>query len=208
MSRAKEKGRAKKRPSAGRRGALVLLSLLLVASAVLRIGTEAGPALAEARSGSPAADGHAAGEMSDGTPMAMAPEDLAPMIDALQARERALDQRELQSEDRMKALAIAERSVREKLDAMVAAEERLKGTLALAETATEDDIARLTSVYERMKPKQSAELFSQMEPEFAAGFLSRMKPEAAAGILAGMEPQVAYTISVVLAGRNASTPTQ
>ena len=190
MSKGKDKTRAK-RPAVGRRGALVMLSLLLISSAVLRVGTEAGPALAEVRSGA-----STTGESGGG--------DTA----ALQARERALEKRELQIEDRMKALAIAERSVREKIDAMVAAEERLTATLSLAETASEDDIARLTSVYEQMKPKQSAQLFSQMDAEFAAGFLSRMKPEAAAGILAGMDPQTAYTISVVLAGRNARAPTE
>ncbi|WP_121060633.1 MotE family protein [Chachezhania antarctica] len=204
MSKGKDKTRAK-RPAVGRRGALVMLSLLLISSAVLRVGTEAGPALAEVRSGA-STTGESGGGDTGGR--AVASEDVGPMIAALQARERALEKRELQIEDRMKALAIAERSVREKIDAMVAAEERLTATLSLAETASEDDIARLTSVYEQMKPKQSAQLFSQMDAEFAAGFLSRMKPEAAAGILAGMDPQTAYTISVVLAGRNARAPTE
>ena len=33
-----------------------------------------------------------------------------------------------------------------------------------------------------------------------------MKPEAAAGILARLSPQAAYTVSVILAGRNATVP--
>ncbi|WP_158965215.1 MotE family protein [Chachezhania sediminis] len=215
---AKAAGRAgKKRRKAAtgtRRGALVLLSALLVASALIRIGIEAGPALAEATSSSHAADqgasehGAAGSDNGDGHGDARTADDLAPMIQALQAREHALDSRERQIEDRMKALAIAERSVREKIAAMQEAEARLNSSLAMAEAGAEDDVARLTSVYERMKPKQSAELFSQMDPEFAAGFLARMKPEAAASILAGMEPQTAYTISVVLAGRNARAPAQ
>jgi flagellar motility protein MotE (MotC chaperone) len=35
-----------------------------------------------------------------------------------------------------------------------------------------------------------------------------MRPDAAAGIMAGLQPQTAYTISVVLAGRNAKVPTE
>ena len=81
-------------------------------------------------------------------------------------------------------------------------------TLALADGATEADVARLTTVYEQMKPKESAALFEEMDPTFAAGFLARMRPEAAAGIMAGLSPEAAYTISVVLAGRNGAVPTE
>jgi flagellar motility protein MotE (MotC chaperone) len=47
-----------------------------------------------------------------------------------------------------------------------------------------------------------------MDPVFAAGFLGRMRSDAAAAILAGLPPELAYSISVVLAGRNASVPTE
>ncbi|MEZ5673973.1 MAG: hypothetical protein R3D81_01625 [Thalassovita sp.] len=78
--------------------------------------------------------------------------------------------------------------------------------MAVADQAAERDIGTLVAVYENMKPKDAAPLFEEMDPNFAAGFLSRMKPEAAAGIMAGLSPNVAYTISVVLAGRNAEAP--
>ena len=57
-----------------------------------------------------------------------------------------------------------------------------------------------------MKAEQAAALFEQMEPSFAAGFLGRMRADAAAAILSGLEPELAYSISVVLAGRNADVP--
>jgi flagellar motility protein MotE (MotC chaperone) len=47
-----------------------------------------------------------------------------------------------------------------------------------------------------------------MTPEFAAGFMARMRPDAAAAIMAGLEPATAYSISVVIAGRNARVPTE
>ena len=47
-----------------------------------------------------------------------------------------------------------------------------------------------------------------MTPEFAAGFIGRMRADAAAAIMAGLSPQAAYTISVILAGRNARAPTE
>jgi flagellar motility protein MotE (MotC chaperone) len=45
-----------------------------------------------------------------------------------------------------------------------------------------------------------------MAPDFAAGFLAQMRPDAAAAVLSGLDPNKAYTISVVLAGRNALAP--
>ena len=114
--------------------------------------------------------------------------------------------REQQIAERLKALDLADRDVSEKLIRLAEVEERLRGTLALADSASEDDITQLVSVYEAMKPKDAALLFEEMIPEFAAGFLGRMRPEAAAGILAGLTPQTAYSLSVILAGRNASVP--
>ncbi|NHX27768.1 hypothetical protein HA397_27890, partial [Escherichia coli] len=88
-----------------------------------------------------------------------------------------------------------------------AAEDSLRATLTLAETAAESDLARLTAVYENMKPKDAAGLFEQMSPDFAAGFMGMMRPDAAAQIMAALDPATAYSISVVLAGRNArATP--
>ena len=94
------------------------------------------------------------------------------------------------------------------MSALVEAEQKLAGTMALAESAAEDDLGKLTAVYESMKPKDAAALFSEMQPEFAAGFLGRMRPDAAAQVMTGLSPDVAYSISVVMAGRNASAPTE
>jgi flagellar motility protein MotE (MotC chaperone) len=103
-------------------------------------------------------------------------------------------------------LAATRKEILQKLEALEDAEARLSGTISRVETGAEDDISRLTAVYENMKPKEAAELFSQMAPDFAAGFLARMRPDAAAAIMAGLTPRAAYAISVVLAGRNAGAP--
>ena len=86
------------------------------------------------------------------------------------------------------------------------AEEELRAVLALADGAAEGDLARLTAVYESMKPKDAIPLFEKMAPEFAAGFLGRMRPDAAGAILSGLPPDSAYSISAILAGRNATAP--
>ena len=195
--------------SSGRRsrrrvGALFWVAGLFLASALVRLGLELGPAVAREAH---AAEGHA--ETADAGPVpGVEGADLEALLRELKSREAAVRLRETQIEDRMKALDIAESAIERKMAALTEAEESLKQTLALADGASETDLARLTAVYEQMKPKHSAPLFEQMDPAFAAGFLARMKPEAAAGILAGLSPQAAYTVSAILAGRNATVPKQ
>ncbi|AHD11348.1 MotE family protein [Phaeobacter gallaeciensis] len=190
-----------------RSGALMMLALLLMGSAIVRLGLEAGPAIA--REVANLQDESTLKEEPKGTLNGQSmpsSAELQNMLAAFQEREAALSAREAEIEDRMKALEIADDAIEQKLVALEQAEEELKSTLALADGATEADLTRLTSVYEQMKPKESSALFEEMDPAFAAGFLARMRPEAAAGIMAGLSPQAAYTISVVLAGRNGSVP--
>jgi len=188
---------------AGRGRALWLISGLLVASGAVRFTAGVGPALARGVGESQAETLPAAAPTG-----CEPPEDIMTVLEALKGRQQALDQREAALADRMAALHLAETEVQKNIEALKAAESSLSATVSVAETASENDLARLTSVYENMKPKDAAALFQEMAPDFAAGFLGRMRPDAAAAIMAGLKPQSAYTISVVLAGRNANAPTQ
>ncbi|PIE12442.1 MAG: hypothetical protein CSA70_09840 [Rhodobacterales bacterium] len=196
------KSARKRRGARPGRGTLMIIVSLLIASATIRMGANAGQALAKQ------------GEVSK--PVAEAPrpepascepaEDLAAALSAIKARNTQLAQREDKLKARLQALAVADQEIQKKMASLQKAEEALRSTLALADSAAEDDIARLTSVYENMKPKDAADLFETMDPEFAAGFLGRMRPEAAAGIMTGLTPETAYTVSAILAGRNANVP--
>ncbi|MEO9696444.1 MAG: hypothetical protein ABJF86_00145 [Tateyamaria sp.] len=199
-----KRGRKNKMPSTGR-GTNFLIASLLLGSAILRIALSAGTAVAET-------------DFPDQLilPNTLAKSDLAQdvvdqdrittVLSAVREREKRVEERENQIDIRKKALDVALVEIERRLDALKLAEERLGATLAHAETAAEDDLARLTSVYENMKPKEAAALFEAMEPEFSAGFLARMRPDVAAKIMSGLEPQSAYSISAVLAGRNAQVP--
>ncbi|WP_170329689.1 MotE family protein [Ruegeria arenilitoris] len=177
-------------------GVLVVISLLMIGSAAIRIGLESGPALAKGAQPSMPEAKHARAEL----PGAQV------LLTELLRREEALKQREAAVMDKEKALAIADQAIETRLIALQEAEEALRETLAIAEKAAETDLTRLTDVYQSMKPKDAAALFETMDPSFAAGFLSRMPPDAAAGVLAGLSPEAAYTISVIMAGRNAAAP--
>ncbi len=175
------------------RGALVILSLILASSGALRIGAGVGVAMANS------------GEADHSTPLDC-PVPPAALAAALVGRESHVRDQELALEERMAALALADQAISKRLEELKAAEVELKSTLAIADGAAENDLARLTAVYEAMKPADAAGLFQTMAPEFAAGFLGRMRPEIAAAVLAGMKPDKAYSISVLIAGRNATAP--
>ena len=179
------------------RGALHIIATLLVASAVVRIFAQAEPALAQ--------DTVAAFEEPEVSEVAV---EAGGLLTALRARKQRLIARERQLSDRLQALEIAEAEIDEKLVALRDAEMMLSATIAQADTAAQTDIGQLTTVYENMKPKDAAALFEEMPPQFAAGFLGMMRPDAAAQIMTELEPETAYSFSVVLAGRNANTPTE
>ena len=150
-------GKARKvRPRAGA-GALTIVALLLIGSAILRLGGGAGAAIAQevAEMGKPAEDMPA--------PETCAPEeDLAAVLVALKAREERLAEREAALLDQVQALNLARDDIDRNMAALSEAEAQLDATLARADVAAEDDLARLTSVYESMKAKEAAALFEAM----------------------------------------------
>lgn len=176
---------------------LPLIIMLLFSSAGIRIGLGMETAFAVD-----------AGAVSEPAPVAALDAPPGALVAAIQAREERLQRREAQFEARMQALRVAEAEIDEKLTALEEAEASLSALLALADGAAESDLARLTAVYANMKPEDAAALFEQMEPGFAAGFMGRMQPEAAALIMTDLAPETAHIISVLLAGRNATAPTE
>ncbi|SFB05313.1 hypothetical protein SAMN05421688_2586 [Poseidonocella pacifica] len=179
------------------------LAVMLIGSAVLRLGGETGQAIALEFTKEPAQP-EAPIALAECEPAA----DVAIVLEALQAREEQVALRESQVAARLQKLSEAKAEIEAKLASLTQAEARLAETITKAESASEGDIAQLTAVYENMKSKDAAALFETMSPDFAAGFLARMKPESAAGIMAGLSSEAAYSVSVVLAGRNANVPKQ
>ena len=184
------------------RGVLVVVALLLVASAAVRFGAGPGAAIArEMALESPTPD-QKIPSTEDITP------ELISLLRDVKAREAKVKIREAEVEARMQVLSLVEEEVAKDIGRLESAEAALRATMSAANQAAETDLMRLTAVYENMKSEQAAELFQRMKPSFAAGFLGRMRADAAAAILAGLEPELAYSISVVLAGRNANVPVE
>lgn len=198
--------RTKRRIGRVGRGTLSIIACLLIGSALVRATVGAGQAWANVEGqfmSQPTSTDHAA---SPNLGECKVEDDLEAMLAALTEREKRLEQREEKVQKRIETLAMADREISNRMLELQQIEEDLSRTLAMSDQAAEKDIGKLVSVYENMKSKDAAALFEEMDPNFAAGFLARMQPEAAAGVMAGLSPTAAYTISVVLAGRNAEAP--
>lgn len=184
-----------------RKGVLTIVAMLLLSSATLRVAIGATDALAqntEARPNLPETPALTKCET---------PPDIAATLAALKQRDERLRTQENEMQQQTKALAAAKSDIEQKLAELVAAENALRNTMAIADSAAENDISALVAVYEAMKPKTAAALFEEMDAQFAAGFIRRMAPDAAAKIMAGLPPRSAYALSAILAGRNANIPT-
>jgi len=177
------------------RSVLLLIAVFLIGSGLMRLVDGTGLALARELAARAYAAPPSAGD-------AAGPE-VEALLAALRAREARLEKAEETLAERERALAVGQDELRRSLADLATAEASLRDLVATADGAAEQDIARLTAVYEAMKPAEAAKLFDQMEPRFAAGFLGRMRSDAAAAIMAGLPPDKAYALSVVLAGRNA-----
>jgi len=192
---------AKTRSAPRAPGALLLLALCFVGSAGLRIADPEGALAKEA-----AATGVGGGMQLAAADPCGPGADPTGLLAALKQREDQLDARAAEIADRERLLQVAEAKYKEQLEALRTAEERLAATLAVADEAAEQDIERLTAVYENMNPKNAARIFESMDVTFAAGFLARMRKDTAAKIMGGMSAERAYAISAVIAGRNARAP--
>ena len=180
------------------RSVLWLLAALFLGSAALRAASGPGQA---------ALDGLASASLP-AAPECGPPPDLAVALDLIARRQAELEDRAAALEERAATLRLAEAEITRNLAALQAAEQQLAALVTVAEDGAESDLARLTSVYETMKPKDAAAVFGAMDPDFAAGFLGRMRPAAAAAVMAGLPPDRAYSISLILAARNAMAPTE
>lgn len=178
-------------------GVLVLLACLFLAAGMSRLGMGVAEVIA-AETGNPEEDSLPAVPLAEADP--------GDLLAALRLRAEALDARAAELDARGAMLRQAETDLQAQLDQLAQAEARLAATLRVTETAAEDDLRHLTTVFEAMKPAQAASLFAQMDAEFAAGFIGRLRPDFAGEVMSGLDPMIAYAISAILAGRHARTP--
>lgn len=128
------------------------------------------------------------------------------LIAELRGERTRLAEKEKALEERAQTLESIEARLRQRLDELTAAQQRLERMAVTVDDAAGRDVRHLAEMYQTMKPKQAAVIFDRMTPSFAAGFLGAMPPDSAALILAGMDADKAYAVSLLLASRNVARP--
>jgi len=112
-------------------------------------------------------------------------------------------------EDQKRALDTRESEVtlaREKLNIEKAALLDLKGSiedlLKKVEAQQTDDLQRLISFYQNMKPAEAATIMNELDIEVVIMVMGTMKPRLAAPILAKMSPVRARAVSKIILERS------
>lgn len=68
--------------------------------------------------------------------------------------------------------------------------------------SVKEDIARLVSVYDQMKPEMAANIMENLPPEFSAEILMRIQPENSAKIIASISANHAATLTTYMGSRH------
>jgi flagellar motility protein MotE (MotC chaperone) len=176
----------------------------------------AGPALPAGKAQAPdvktpavtdAAAPPSAGRLSAVPPSGAAPEAMAPPVsdaersllldlrhrrEALDARDKALDQRSI-------VLSAAQARLSARVDELGALQARLEHLDADRRAHDEANWSGLVHVYETMKPREAAAIFDALDMQVLLAVLDRMQPRRAAPVLAAMQPDRARLATQMLA---------
>ena len=131
------------------------------------------------------------------------------VLDALRARERALDRREQSLESREADLRSVERDLEARLDELTAARAESLAEIdtaraeleSLITSANDERLERVTGLVrmvESMRPSNAADVLSALEERLAADVLNQMNTSKAGKILAKMDPAKAASIAELL----------
>ena len=119
------------------------------------------------------------------------------------ARERELIAAQKQDlASRQSELALAKEKLEIEKTALLELKSDIEDLLARVKAAETEDLERLISFYENMKPSEAARIMDDLDIEVTILVLAKMKPRAAAPILAKMSPVRARAVSKIILERS------
>jgi len=117
---------------------------------------------------------------------------LAKRREELELKSRQLDEREAM-------VVAAEQRMEQKMAELKALQSTVEDLLAKRSDEEEKQLQTLVSTYEKMKPKDAAQVFEEMDMDLLADLVSRMKTSRAAPILALVSPTKVKELTFELA---------
>ncbi len=123
------------------------------------------------------------------------------LLERLQERRGAIDERAKEMEMREALLQAAERKLDGRINDLKAIEERLDSGARAEKAEADKQIRTVVVMYETMKPKDAARVFDRLKLDVLVPVATAMKPARMAEILAAMSPEAAERLTVALATR-------
>ncbi|MEE3625305.1 hypothetical protein UCD39_15115 [Nitrospirillum sp. BR 11752] len=138
------------------------------------------------------------GSPSDG--QSFTPKDVE-LLQRLAERREALDSRERDLDQREAMLQVATQRLDQKLAEMQALKKQLDGLVNQVNADQAQQLDSLVKIYETMKPAEAARIFEAMDDKVLLNVISRMKEAKTAPVLAAMTPKRAEQVTTMLAER-------
>lgn len=130
------------------------------------------------------------------------------VLQSLQARRGELDAREQEMDTQLQLLTAAEAKLETKLKALAGLKGEIQALMGQAEEKETAEVARLTTVYSKMKPRDAAAIMTQLDDKVRLPVAATMKEAGLAAILAQMPPAEAKKLTESLANRFEKARTQ
>ena len=123
------------------------------------------------------------------------------VLQSLRSRREVLDAREAELALRESMIAAAQHNLEGRLEEWRRLEGRVSGLLERFESERSEELERLASYYEKMKPKDAARVFNELDMPYLIDIVSRMKDGQVAAIIGKMDTTKAMGLTVELARR-------
>lgn len=125
----------------------------------------------------------------------------ADILARLAERRKELDERAGELDMRETLLKAAERRVEERIAALRSIEERVMAIERKRDEEKQAQLKGLITMYETMKPKDAARIFSQLRIDLLVELVEQMNARKMAEILAAMENEAAERLTLAIAER-------
>jgi flagellar motility protein MotE (MotC chaperone) len=123
------------------------------------------------------------------------------VLERLQERRGAIDDRSRELDMRESLLQAAERKVDGRINELKDIEGRLDAGVKAEQAEVDKQMRTVVVMYETMKPKDAARVFDRLKLDVLVPIATAMKPARMSEILAAMTPEAAEKLTVALASR-------
>lgn len=127
------------------------------------------------------------------------------ILQNLSERRGELDARDVDFETQLPLLIAAEAKAQERIDELTALRTEIQGLLGQVSEREQEETNRLVQVYQAMRPRDAAPVFSRLSDDVRLPVAAAMRPRALAAIMAEMDPEAARILTQRLANRYGST---